>query len=105
MLVVADRRIELVDALVRHELGEEGHGRRRLRDVDVEVGPCEPEDDRDLVGGGEHGIDDDAVAGHHQRERERQPVLATVDLADEVRSLVSIESAGEHVRTRDVNAA
>src|SRR5690348_8285706 len=44
VFVVADRCIELVDSLVRHDLGEIGDGRRWGCDIDVEIRPREAED-------------------------------------------------------------
>src|SRR5438094_1740641 len=101
VLVVSDRRVELVDPFERHDIAEKGDRRRGPDDIDMEVRPREAEHDRYLVGGRQYGVDKDAVLAVEQREHERELSAVARETTDNVRPFVAIEDAREDLRALD----
>ena len=97
VLVEADRVVQLVDALERHDRREKLDHRARPLGLDEEVRPAEAEDDAHLIGGGEHGIDHDAVGAVQQRQHYREPAVAVLHARDHVRALVAEEDRHERL--------
>ena len=95
VLVVADGGPELVLALDRHDRGEEADDRRRMLEVGVEVGAGEAEDGARLIGAGEHRIERHTVGLVGEGEHQRHQPAGGAEPADDVRTLVAIEDAGE----------
>ena len=97
MLVEAERDVELGDPLLRDERREERDELARALDLDVEVGAREAEDDRDVLGGEEDGIQDDAALAVDEREHERRREPAAPQPADEVGPLPAVEDRLHHL--------
>ena len=78
VLVEADRVVQLVDALERHDRREKlDDGARPLR-LDEEIRPAEAEHDADFVRRREHRVDGDALRSVQQRKHDRKPAVAVL---------------------------
>jgi hypothetical protein len=103
MLVVAQRGVQLVHRLGRHQRVQEGDGRGRLAGVGVEVRAREAEDDVHLVGRRQHRVGAHAARAVDQRDQQRPHLVAGQPQAgDEVRGLVAVEEERQHVGAGDV---
>ena len=104
VLVPADRGVQLLDGLERHQLGEKRDQRRGADRLDVEIAPGEGEDDAGLLRRGEDRVQADALGRMDQRHDEGHAVVARDQPADQVRPLVAVEGSRHQLEGLDRGA-
>ena len=101
MAIVANRGVELVASLVRHDGADELDHPARPADLRVEVGAGEAEDAAHVVRGREKRVDDDPLFRMAECQHERPDLLSDPPAADQVRALVPEERLRDHLQLRD----
>ena len=97
-LLQTENGIDLAARLVRHERAQEMHVGRRHFHVDHEIGAREREQYRDQRRVEQHRIEYQLAAAVVQDGNDERIDAITVDaLADDVRTLVAVEQAGQHL--------
>ncbi len=96
VLVIAERGVELVDRLLRHEGAEELHHRARAFQLHVEIRAGKGKDDAHFIRRRQDRIDLDPVVAVDQRKDQRQIGPSGPQPADQIRALVAIERDRDH---------
>ena len=98
VLLQAERAVELVARLARHQAAQELHVGARHLHVDHEVGAREAEDDQQLVLAEQRRVDDEpARLAVQQRQAHRDLGVAVDHLGDDIGALVAEEERTQHL--------